>query len=164
MTINNLKLEQVKDFPDYFITKCGRVFSNRTKNFKELKPSICKGYKRLTLYNESRSLQIQLHQLLAMHFLNHEPCGHARVVDHIDGDRINNKISNLQIITNRENTSKNRPYRGLPLGVRISRSGNKYISEIKINNKTTHLGTFSTMQEASHAYQKRLAEIESEAK
>ena len=35
----------------------------------------------------------QTHQLVAICFLNHKPCGLEKVVDHKDNDRINNNLS-----------------------------------------------------------------------
>ena len=33
-------------------------------------------------------------------------CGHKLVVDHIDGNRLNNYYKNLQVVTNHENLMK----------------------------------------------------------
>ena len=155
------KMERIKGFPDYSITICGRVFSHRTSVFKELKPYINnKGYKQITLRQGNTPCPIRLHQVLAIHFLNHERDGLISVVDHIDGDRLNNKLSNLQIISNRENSSKDRPDRGLPIGV--CRHKGKYQVQITHCGKTIYLGRFSDLEEAGQAYQSKLAEIESE--
>jgi hypothetical protein len=44
-----------------------------------------------------------VHQLVAMAFLNHKPNGNTLVVDHIDGDKLNNNLSNLRVITHSQN-------------------------------------------------------------
>lgn len=49
----------------------------------------------------------RVHQLMAITFLNHEPNGHKLVVDHIDNNPLNNKLSNLQIVTHKHNLRKN---------------------------------------------------------
>jgi hypothetical protein len=156
------KMERIKGFPDYSITRCGRVFSHRTSVFKELKPSLSvNGYKQITLRQGNTPRPIKLHQILAIHFLNHELNGLISVVDHIDGDRLNNKLSNLQIISTRENCSKDKPDRGLMLGVCLTPYG-RYRSRIEIEGKRCNIGTFDTPEEAGQAYQSKLAEIESE--
>ena len=43
-----------------------------------------------------------------MAFLNHKPNGNKLVVDHINNVKTDNRLSNLQIITQRKNTSKDR--------------------------------------------------------
>jgi hypothetical protein len=45
---------------------------------------------------------------MAITYLNHIPQNHKLVIDHIDGNKLNNKIENLQIVTNFENLCKGR--------------------------------------------------------
>lgn len=59
------------------------------------------GYLRVTLYNGSSSRSKLLHNLLATAFLD-KPKG-ATVVDHIDGNRVNNNLDNLRWVTQKEN-------------------------------------------------------------
>ena len=49
-----------------------------------------------------------MHQLVAMAFLGYKRDGKnlTEVVDHIDGDSLNNNLNNLQIITQKENVNK----------------------------------------------------------
>ena len=54
---------------------------------------------RVTLGKEG----ISLHLLLAKQFLNYKE---GMTIDHIDGDKLNNKLENLQIISNEQNISK----------------------------------------------------------
>jgi len=61
------------------------------------------GYKIICIKKEYR-----VHQLVAMHFLNHIPNKHTFVIDHIDGNKLNNNVNNLQIITNHQNLTKGR--------------------------------------------------------
>lgn len=75
-------------------------------------------------------------------------------LDHIDGNRANNKLSNLREVSNLENAqnirgpkSKNRS--GF-LGVRKENS--KWLAEIKVNYKPIRIGLFATPEEAHEAY------------
>jgi len=45
----------------------------------------------------------KVHKLVAIHFLNHNPCGYKVVVDHIDGNPLNNHVNNLRLVSSREN-------------------------------------------------------------
>lgn len=49
---------------------------------------------------------LSCHQAVAIGFLGHTPCGHGMVVNHIDGDKANCHVSNLEIISHRENILK----------------------------------------------------------
>jgi len=77
------------------------------------------------------------------------------IVDHIDGDGLNNRRSNLRIVTHAENArnrggaqTNNKGSRYL--GVRLVRSG-RYAAMIKVNYRVIALGTFATEDEAHRA-------------
>jgi hypothetical protein len=78
----------------------------------------------------------------------------ADQIDHIDGNRANNKLANLREVTNMENAQNTRNPRpnnksGF-LGVRKENS--KWLAEIKVNYKPTRIGLFDTPEEAHQAY------------
>ena len=78
------------------------------------------------------------------------------VVDHIDNNRSNDDLDNLQIITQRENLSKNRnPISGF---TGVSKINNKWRAQIAINGTKLIIGAFNTPEEASEAYQTKLKE------
>lgn len=75
-------------------------------------------------------------------------------VDHIDGCRTNNQISNLRSVTRSENQRNQktscRNTSGC-LGVTVDRRTGKFIAQIKIFDKHIHLGVFSELSEAIKA-------------
>lgn len=82
-------------------------------------------------------------------------------IDHIDGNPSNNKIENLQVLNNRNNTLKgNRKKKGkVPfIGVVLTKENN-YQASIRNNGRRECLGTFSTPEDAAKAYDKRAFEI-----
>jgi len=94
---------------------------------------------------------------MAITFLNFKPNGSVMVVDHIDNDKTNDSLYNLQIITNRKNITKDSTNQNGYTGVAIN--GKKWSAKININYKRIHLGTFNTPKEASEAYQNALKKI-----
>ena len=59
------------------------------------------------LYNGGAKKCMSIHQLVAMSFLGHSPDGtHKVVVDHVNDDKIDNRVKNLQLLSNRENCNK----------------------------------------------------------
>lgn len=82
-------------------------------------------------------------------------------IDHINGNKLDNRKENLRICTGQEN-ARNRKVRsdsqtGVK-GVSITKEGN-YKARIQINkNKRICLGTFNTLTEARDAYNKAAAE------
>ena len=151
-------MEIYRDIPEYEghykISNYGNVYS--CKKDVVLKTET-KKYNKVRLSKEGKYLQIRLHQLMAIVFLGHTPNGMSTVVDHIDNNPKNNHISNLQLITNRHNLSKDKIRKnGLPTGV--YKSLNKFRSKMVMNGKQIHIGTYDTPEEASEAYQLRISE------
>ncbi len=75
-------------------------------------------------------------------------------VDHIDGDKANNRIANLRIATNSENLQNQRkPMRHNKLGILgVSMRGDKYTTKVHVNGADHYLGVFDTPEEAHEAY------------
>ena len=129
---------------------------------KILKPtligSIGMQYYKVALHKNSKSKTIKIHVLVAMAFLGHVPDGTQKiVVDHIDNNQLNNHVSNLQLISQRENLSKDKKNgTSQYTGVSWQKSKNKWVSQIKINGKIKNLGYFTSEEEAAEAYQNAL--------
>lgn len=86
--------------------------------------------------------------------------GKFEIVDHIDSDRENNIPSNLQIVSKRYNSSREKSLKsGLPTGVVWHKRDKKFMAYIKINGKTRFIGYFKTPEAASLAYQNKLKQI-----
>jgi hypothetical protein len=77
-------------------------------------------------------------------------------VDHIDGDKLNNKPENLRLVTSKQNNrSYRKPYKNPTSkyrGVCWDKESNKYKAKIFHNNKNIHLGYFTCEKEAALAY------------
>lgn len=76
-------------------------------------------------------------------------------IDHIDRDRMNNRIENLRPATRQENLHNigmNRNNSSGYPGVCFHKPTNKFMARIWINNKQIYLGLFTTAEEAFEAY------------
>ena len=102
----------------------------------------------------------KVHQLVAEAFLDHKPCGHQLVVDHIDHDKTNNKLENLRLTSQRENTSR-RKTKGSSkyTGVCWDKHAKQWKVAIRVDGKRKYLGYFKDELEAAQAYQDALAVI-----
>jgi len=90
----------VKDFEDrYWISSHGNVLSVKRK--RTLKPRIRLGYAKVILNKKGKRTDIQVHRLVAQAFipnLEGKP-----EVNHLDGNKINNRVANLEWCTRSEN-------------------------------------------------------------
>lgn len=118
------------------------------------------GYYSVTLSKEKKSRTIKNHQLVAIAFLGHKLCGHELVIDHINDNKLDNRVENLQIVTARYNTLKTKEnYSSNYKGVIWDKERDKWISRIKINGKSKYLGRFDSEHEAHLTYQEALNNI-----
>lgn len=74
-------------------------------------------------------------------------------IDHINGVKTDNRISNLREATIRENGQNRIEHRtGKLVGATYAKDRNMWRAQIEINNKNVRLGQFKTEQEAHKAY------------
>jgi hypothetical protein len=77
-------------------------------------------------------------------------------IDHINGNRSDNKLANLRVVTQQQNAhnkqSKNRRNKSGYVGVSWNKSSSKWQAAIGSNKKTIYLGVFSTPEDAHLAY------------
>jgi len=164
--LSRIGIEVWKDIPNYEglyqVSNLGNVRSlnyKRTGKVKKLSCSIdANGRPLVSLCNINKKTY-SVHALAAIAFLNHKPCGMKIVVDHINNDRLNNKLYNLQIITQRLNASKDKKGTSKYTGVSWNKTTNKWTSNIRINGKIKHLGLFTDERKAAQAYQNELKKI-----
>ena len=97
------------------------------------------------------------HKLVAEAFLNHVPCGMKLVINHINFNKQDNRVENLEIVTQRKNSS-HRQNKGTSkyTGVSWSKGSKKWEVKIRINGGRKNLGYFTNELAASKAYQKEL--------
>ena len=92
--------KQIKDFPNYTISKDGLVLNTKTNTEKT--QSIGKnGYKYVTLYHENYSKLFYIHRLVMLYYVDNVE--NKRTVNHKDGNKLNNSLSNLEWATDSEN-------------------------------------------------------------
>ena len=90
----------------YEISDEGKVRNKLTRHIKVTDRNNC-GYHRVTLYNKNNYPQKQrffVHRLVAVHFINNP--NNLEQINHIDSDKNNNCVSNLEWCSARENTTK----------------------------------------------------------
>lgn len=104
MVINMEEWKDIKSYEGlYMISSFGRVkvVKPRYKGKVLLSPNKKSKYLFVTLYKDKKGKNHTIHRLVAEAFLNKS--NEADVVNHIDGDKKNNNVNNLEWITQKEN-------------------------------------------------------------
>lgn len=102
------------------------------------------GYQTINTRYNKKALTVKAHRFAWFYFYTVIP---DNIIDHIDRNKSNNKISNLRISTTQFN-GFNRNAKGYYW----NKSEKKYKSQIIINGEFIHLGYFSTEENARLAY------------
>lgn len=155
-------MEIWKDILDYEgiyqISNLGNVKSLKFGKEKILKTNLDNnGYLILRLCKKGIIKTRTLHQLVAIAFLNHIPDGHNLVVNHKNFIRTDNRVENLEIVTQRENSNlKHLKSTSEFVGVYWCKKLKKWMTCIYMNKKLNYLGYFINEIDANNAYQKAL--------
>ena len=152
----------VPDYPGYEVSSFGNVRSHKFVSEGKL---ICNpinsttGYNYVSLYDKDRRLCINTHSLIAKVFLPNPD--NLPEIDHIDGNKQNNRLDNLEWVSRRENMMRRK-------NIKLPTTGEKYITltaekSFRIiirgaNNIRVYDKTFKTLSEAIEARNKYLAE------
>jgi hypothetical protein len=140
--ILNKKLElwkPIKHYEEcYQISSLGRVKSMHKKPYKILKETLRAEYMGIQLNNNGKGKTFSIHRLVAIAFIKNDDI--TKIVNHKDGNKLNNNILNLEWITYKENSKH-------------ALTNNLIIPKcIKVNqyskDKKTLIKTFNSVKEA----------------
>lgn len=104
------------------------------------------GYATRTIYKNGRFTKLYLHTLIL------EP-KEGFEADHINGNKLDNRITNLRYATASQNHSNSKVYKSNRSGFKgVGFHKGKIRSYIQVDNKHIHLGYFNNVVEAAKIY------------
>jgi hypothetical protein len=149
-----LLLEHLRYEPDtglvfWKLSKSGRDIAKPVGHFDN------EGYLRVIF----EGTRYRLHRLVYVMATQQEiPAGFQ--VDHINGQRADNRLENLRLVKSRQNNLNRKMHRnGKLIGAHFHKASGRWTSSIRIGKQTKSLGYFDTDVEAHEAYVRAL-EIE----
>jgi len=156
-----------KDIPGYEgiynVSSLGEIKSFKiikNKGYLLKKALNTAGYYVVSLSKNNKNKTFQVHQLVAMAFLGHKICGMKLVINHKNFNKLDNRVENLEIVTNRENSNKKHiKSTSQYTGVSWNNNLKKWSCYIRINTKKYHLGYFTNEIDAHNVYQNKLKEL-----
>ena len=141
----------IKEFTDYEISNFGRVRNIKTGLIKKTKLEKT-GYHSVCLNKDKKPYTKLIHRLLAILFIDNP--NNKSVIDHIDGNKINNNLDNLRWCTHSENSFNSK----IPTtntsgnkGVYYRKDRLKWIALIEYNKVRINLGRFEKKEDAIKA-------------
>ena len=102
------------------------------------------GYIRVGL----RGRAYMAHRVAWLHYHGRWP---EAEIDHINNDRADNRITNLREATRQQQLWNTRRAKNGLKGTHMAQDG-RWMAQIKLNGKSTHIGAFKTQGEAHEAY------------
>ena len=109
-------------------------------------------------HKQRRQAGLQIHRLIM-----DAPKGMC--VDHINGNPLDNRKSNLRICTNAENQRNrgaNKNNKSGYKGVYWTKPNKRWLSQIRHNGKQVYIGHYKNKEEAARAYDKKAKELHGE--
>lgn len=117
------------------------VNSGKGRNINKVGNIDSYGYLRIHILGKT----YKAHRLAWLYIYGQFP---KNLIDHLDGDKSNNKINNLQDVTPLKNSRNKKSHRnGHLLGTSFNKKCKKWSAQIRI-----HLGYFDSKEEAHKAY------------
>lgn len=103
----------------------------------------------LTIRVERRNYRA--HRLAWFYVYREWPAGQ---IDHINGDRADNRIANLRVVSHQQNQANRKTFRSPSTSQYrgVHKRGSKWRAQIRINQRTRHIGTFASEEDAAAAY------------
>jgi hypothetical protein len=136
-------LERLRSYPS---TKWVLVKNNGTNN----------GYCQVRF----NSMRIYYHTIVWV-LTTGEDIPEGMQIDHINGNRIDNRFENLRLVTDRGNNQNRKVHRkGKLVGCYFDKHKGRYEAKIRIGKKVIHLGRYATEEEAHNIYVSACKHIE----
>ena len=96
--------KDIKSNPDYQISNEGRVWSKKSNRYMKLQKDAC-GYLRVQLYmGNGKGRTEKVHRLVAIAFIDNPD--NLPEVNHINHQRDDNRVENLEWVSHKENSEK----------------------------------------------------------
>jgi len=100
-------MRQLKKFPSYSADDSGNIYRTKDKNGKPIKSRLVRprldryGYYKINLSEKGKTTTVKVHRLIAETFIPNPK--RRSTVNHVNGKKTDNKVSNLEWLTRRQN-------------------------------------------------------------
>jgi hypothetical protein len=114
-------MQKITNGYNYFVNDEGKVFNSKGKEITTCMNNC--GYLTVRLWKNNHSRVFTIHRLVALALIPNPD--NKEMVNHIDGNKKNNRVSNLEWVTRSENTLHSHR-----IGLQVSKKGSDHHSSI----------------------------------
>ncbi len=129
------------------------------KDIKHNRVGDIAGYKHKSGYLivKVNTVSLKVHRIA---WFLHYGYGAEGMIDHIDGDRCNNQISNLRVVSFKDNSKNRGNNKNNSTGAKgVVKRGSKFYARIGFNGIKIFIGSFSSLEDAAQAYKDKASEL-----
>lgn len=129
------------------VNKNGDVYGMKSNGNIRIIPNVANdktGYSRIRCGNKIT----KRHRIIAYTYLGLDLEKPKQQIDHIDGNKLNNSLDNLRVVTHQQNQWNQTKAKGYY----FNKPSKKWKAQIRLNSKNIHLGLYETESEARVSY------------
>lgn len=132
----------------YEVSDTGIV--RRVENKRVLNGCVTSGYKSVKLtFENSKQQRFYVHRLVAEHFISNSDPKNKTFVNHIDGNKLNNNVENLEWVSPRENNLHY--YQKIKQQIKEKKSFEKSVPVVQYDLQFNKIAEYSSMSQARKA-------------
>ena len=131
----------------YEVSNMGRI---RNAKGKTLGSAGSDGYVHLITKRNGKMVNIRIHKIVWKYFKGDVPNGYE--IDHINGDKADNRIDNLQLLNHKDNTIKSLKTTSGITGINWDKTKQRWAAQITLNGVRYRVGYRRTIEDALIAY------------
>ena len=143
---DTMEMKEIKEYPNYFITDDGRVWSKNRNKFLSLNPNT-QGYLKVSLWKDGKPTTKPVHRLVAETFIPNP--NNFSQVNHKDENKLNNNVDNLEWVSPRENNLHY--YQEIKKKVKEKKQFEKSIPVIQYDLQHNKIAEYNSMSQAHKA-------------
>ena len=130
---------------ELLVSPDGEIWIKNKKGIYTLCPNVdnCNGYNKIFCRNR----RYRRHRIVAWVYLGLDIHDMKQLIDHKDGDRLNNNMDNLRIVNATQNNMNRKGVKGYYL-----RPSGRWIARLAVYKHHYNLGTYDNMEDARLAY------------
>lgn len=99
-------IKQIEEFPDYYVSDTGEVFSIKSGEMKRMKLRNHRGWMAVSLFMNGKKREVSAHRLVAKAFIPNDDS--SLEVNHKNKIRSDNRVENLEWLTHTDNVRYSR--------------------------------------------------------